>query len=145
MKLLLDSSVYLSFFLQDEKDSENSLRFMEWIKEQGEDCEIVVFRMVLFEVANVLMKKFDLPYHEVSPQYLAAMIYQSGGGVIEMSDDFEKRMFDVYDHGVQLKTADLLVYLAAFNAEAELVTWDKQLICQTNKVWKAKMPTEYFS
>ncbi|MDP3975592.1 MAG: PIN domain-containing protein [bacterium] len=138
MKILVDSSVYVSAFLNDEKRSSISWDFCMILKNDP-SLEIVGFRLVILEVLNVLLRRND----SVTARYVSRFYARAVSGEVEDIGLAPQRLVFEASKKVKLKTSDLLVLLKAYEKGAMLISWDEQLVREGKKLMPCLTPREF--
>jgi len=132
MKLLIDSSVYIAFFKNDDAFHKESVAFIEKLSEDR-NVSIVLPILVFLEVANVLYKKLG--------SFDEKKLLNSFSKYEKVDLNFESTAdFMLLFKKIDLKTSDAVVASLAKMENAILVTWDEKLIKEAKKLANAQTP-----
>jgi len=132
-KLTIDSSVFLSALFEGDRFYEESRRFFDRIKEQG---DIIVEPITVpLEVANILIKNSARNTGLVLERLLQFQILELNAPMLSDAQFvFQK---------CRLKTADAIVVWCASVSESILISWDRKLLREAQKLTQAMKPSEY--
>lgn len=127
MKIVVDSSVFLSIYL-DDSNSKDALQMISRFLQ--ENVVLVVPLVVYFEVINTLKRKSD--YIEVLNNFILDISLNESIILAEFTkDDILKKIYKFAER-INLKTNDLIIYLTAKKYDCKhLLTLDYKL----NKRW----------
>ncbi|MFH1564564.1 MAG: PIN domain-containing protein [bacterium] len=138
MLILIDSSVYLSSLIKEEKYHLNSVNFFTALEKKG-NFKIVVPQIVLYEVLNKIA--------QLSSGVNLLSIYQSFMESKEMNlfyfdSKFNQFYLDSLNKFI-LKTSDLLIAITALYHQCPLISWDQKLLKQADKKFDVYTPKQY--
>ena len=137
--LVIDSSVYLSSFFENEPDHIISKQFIREIHESSKD--IYLPALVPAEVFNVLMRSKKFKPHFLQ-EVVKQFVNQPNLKIIPID---EKLLTSLYQtpKNILLKTSDLIITFVALVTHSTLVTWDKTMQKQASKYVTVHTP-KYF-
>lgn len=136
MKLLIDSSVYISLMGKKDEYSSPSEKFMLTLEEDG--GEVIMPSLVAAEIVNVLAKQKTDKLSAVTQNLLDF-------GIVSLDESILREMLKISLKSVlTLKTSDLVIAITARLTDATLVTWDKKLLKSATKICKVKSPKDMF-
>src|SRR3989338_488608 len=124
--LTIDSSVFLSSLLDRDAYHAHSLSFFSHIRTQGAITTLPM--IVILEVANILTKYGKDPAPAINSLMRFATLAHDQASIEESITVFKR---------LQLKTSDALVVWCAYVSESTLISWDKQLVRQAQKLVEA--------
>ena len=130
--LTIDSSVFLSSLLERDSYHTTSLAFFSYVEKESASTTLPM--IVVLEIANILQKNGKDP-RDALASLMGFTILSHDLGSIEESVTVFKRL--------HLKTSDALVVWCAYVSESTLISWDKQLIRQAQKLVEATTPTDF--
>lgn len=133
MRLLVDSSVFLSALLETDVHYADSKEFFGYLKEREVEISLVIPATVILEITNVLVKLG----HPAEAGYLPRRFPTLE--TIAIDDEFAARAVPVLER-VRLKTADAIIAIAAFLEKATLISWDKKLLAEAGKIVPSATP-----
>jgi predicted nucleic acid-binding protein len=138
MLILIDSSVYLSSLIKEEKHHLSSVNFFAALKNKG-GFEIIIPQIILYEVLNKVV--------QLSPGVNLSSIYKSFTKGKEMNlfyfdSEFNEFYFDNLNNFI-LKTSDLLIALTALYHQCPLISWDQKLLKKSAKQLDVYTPQQY--
>ena len=128
-RLVIDSSLYVAFANPLDEHFLDSQLFLENLVSKG---QLLTPRLVVIEVINVLNR---LKVKEVD---LIESVFR-GGELVELDERVQEVIMGILPQ-VKLKSLDLIIVATAKLYEAQLVSWDKKLVREANKVVKAYTP-----
>ncbi len=135
MKVLIDSSVYIAFFKDDDIFHKESVVFIEKLSE-NKNISIILPILVFLEVSNVLYRRvysFD-----------EKKLLSSYSKYEKVDLNFESAAnFMLLFKKVHLKTSDAIITACAKMEDAILVTWDEKLIKEAKKIVNAQTPKTF--
>ncbi len=137
--LVIDSSVFLSAFLEKEVYHKDSICFFEDLKKV--QYKIIVPSLVIFEVLNNFYRHGG--NKEQEERIFRNLQNSSAFSLIPLDSNFLEKIYLPLHHHFDLKTADSIFATIAFFYEAVLISWDKKLISQTKKHIQALTPKEF--
>ncbi|OGK41886.1 hypothetical protein A2954_02450 [Candidatus Roizmanbacteria bacterium RIFCSPLOWO2_01_FULL_37_12] len=129
-RLILDSSVYISIAHPKDIFHSKSRSFIVKLQKKFTDTEIIVPTQIILEVANILKK--------TSEEILSIF---SGGQIIYFDLVLIEKIIPYFKQ-VSLKTSDAIIVACAKIYQTELVTWDKKLAREANKIVRVYLPDE---
>ncbi|MEK7648549.1 MAG: PIN domain-containing protein [Patescibacteria group bacterium] len=130
--LTIDSSVFLSSLLERDHYHQTSLAFFSHIHQHPYITTLPM--IVVLEIANILSKYNKDPRPAIE-SLMALTILPHDQSTIEEAITIFKRL--------HLKTSDALVVWCAYVSESTLISWDKQLIRQAQKLIEASTPSDF--
>lgn len=137
MKLLIDSSVYIAFFKDNDVFHKESVAFIKKLSED-KNMSIILPILVFLEIANVLHKKLN--------SFDEKKLLKSFSKYEKVSLNFESTAdFMLLFKKVSLKTSDAIIASLARMENATLVTWDKKLAEEARKLVNVQTPITLIS
>jgi len=133
MNLTIDSSVFISSLLETDALHKDSRKFFTLLTSQS--VTIVEPVTVLFEVANILTKAGKKDGSPLLDSF-------SRFHILSLDDSITKEMVFVFSK-VRLTTADAIIVWSTYVSESTLVTWDRVLLREAQKLVPALTPREY--
>lgn len=137
MKLLLDSSVYIAFFKDNDVFHKESVTFIEKLS-KDKSVSIVLPVLVFLEIANVLYK--NRTFFDEKKLLKSFNKYEKVNLNFESAKDFMS-LFKKID----LRTADAIIAASAKMEDATLVTWDEKLVKKAKKLANVQTPTAFLN
>ena len=136
MKLVLDSSVFISYLNADDVFYEISVQFIESLLKKK--TTIIIPVIVFLEVSNVLLRKDrNLTQNDVID------IFQQHK-MVNIDLDFAKKLLPLFKK-FNLKTSDAIILGAAIINNATLVTWDEKLFKEAKKLANVQTPKTFLN
>ncbi len=136
MKLVLDSSVFISYLNEDDVFYKITIQFVESLLQKN--TVIIIPVIVFLEVSNVLLRK-DRNFAQED----IVDIFQQHK-VVNIDLDFAKKLLPLFKK-INLKTSDAIILGTAIINNATLVTWDEKLIKEAGKIANVQTPTTLLS
>lgn len=135
-KVVIDSSVYISFFSVDDDFSRKTKTFFQELSQHS--IKLVHSSLMLAEVAVVLQKKKKQDVEEI------LQVLQKEQ-VVEVTKEFVEDFVQVVKNmnNLELKTSDCLIAFSARKVDGVLITWDKQLLKEGQKICQVMSPEEF--
>lgn len=138
MKILLDSNVYISAYVKSDLFHQVSEACLEYLQVHGD--MIIMSYLALFEVITVLMRMREKESHiRFFSEIMKAM---SNRPPLGLTADMEPSLL-LHGFSISLKTSDMIMALTAFEEQAILLTWDKQMIREAKKIIRCVTPEEF--
>ena len=131
-RLLVDSSVYISAFNPNDAFAHQSVDFFRALDPQHVD--FLLPRLVMIEVFNILHRHGVRDFRSLERLFTPIE-------PVDLDGEVQAVAFRILPD-VRLKSADLVIVATAKLYEAELITWDRQLIRQATRVVEARTPSE---
>jgi predicted nucleic acid-binding protein len=135
MKVFVDSSVYVSSYLECEEQFEDSFRFFSCLKEH-DGFRLFLYRLVVFEVLNTLS---NAGFSWKDLHSLVSSLLESVSSELSF-DSVDIGSFLHSGEKTSLKTSDLLILTCAAEYGDVLVSWDKKLLQEGSKVMECMDP-----
>jgi predicted nucleic acid-binding protein len=135
--ILIDSSVYISYFLSEENTHTDSVSLWDRVFRTDDEFRVIVPRLVWSETTSRILRK------EGDPELVIVfdtMVKDSSNTEIFEFDETVQVITEMLAYTVNLKTSDLSIAACAKYANATLITWDKQLIKECSKFIDAVTP-----
>lgn len=135
-KFTIDSNVFISAFVKEEKFYHFSLKFLEFIFEKN-----VIFSIpsiILFEVFQSLRKKGI--FENKSNLRKFQIIFNSSFCRYIRVDHELFKFFKSFNFFESLRTSDAIIATSALATNSVLITWDKELL---EKAHNAYTPEEF--
>ena len=137
MKLLIDSSVYIAFFRDNDVFHKESVAFIEKLSED-KNVSIVLPILVPLEIANVLYKKLSV--------FDEKKLLNSFNKYEKVGLDFESAAdFMLLFKKINLRTSDAIIAACAKMENAAFVTWDEKLLKEAKKLTKVQTPKTFLN
>lgn len=130
MKYLIDSSVYISLFVENDALHNQTTDIAPIIEKEM----VVVPTIVIAEIITVLSRNKP-------NQVRTAVHHLLQEEVISLDQDFLSKFSKYVTRSSHLKTSDLLIAATAFVHKATLVTWDKQLLTYAGSICTVVSPS----
>lgn len=133
-KFTIDSNVFISAFVKEEKFNYFSLKFLEFIFETN-----VVFSIpsiVLFEVFQSLRKKGI--FEDKSNMRKFQIIFNSSFCRYVRVDHGLFKFFKNFNFFESLRTSDAIIATSALATNSVLITWDKDLLKHAHNAYTPK-------
>lgn len=137
MKLLIDSSVYIAFFKNNDVFHKKSVAFIEKLSED-KNVSIVLPILVFFEITNILYK--NRIHFDEKKLRNSFNKYEK----IDLNFKFAADFMLLFKK-VNLRTSDAIIASCAKMEDATLVTWDEKLIKEAEKLTDVQNPTGILS
>lgn len=135
MTFTIDSSVYLSAFLEKDHFHHPSKTFLTELAKSKADILLPI--LIPLEVANTL---HHLGLSVKKSQRVFESFFNTPGTRILSLDWAISQVFLKDIQHFHLKTADWIIAATSYYLGTTLVTWDKKLIQTTQKILKARIP-----
>lgn len=132
-KITIDSSVFISAFLETDRFHEESKKFFHHL--QSRELLVIEPIIVLLEVLNVLTKA---GVKDCSPILESFRAFHT----MPLNDSMVSEAHFVFQK-CQLKTSDAIIVWCASASESTLVSWDAQLVREAKKLTVAQRPSDY--
>lgn len=130
MRYLVDSSVYISLYVEDDVFHNQTVSAALIIEAEL----VVVPTLVIAEVITVLSRN--------QPSKVAtALRHLFREEVIALDSDFLSKFSKYASRSLHLKTSDLVIAVTASVHKATLVTWDKQLLTFAGSICTVVSPS----
>lgn len=140
--ILIDSNVFISSFLKEEEACEQSDIFLAHVATNEVVYRIILPRLVILESTVNIYRKTTDKEKAMSVQRFAEERRKCE--VVEFDAVVQKTSEHLMEK-VVLKTSDLTLVAMAYLMDAEIISWDKQLLKEASKVVSAITPTAFLS
>lgn len=137
MRILLDSSVFISFFNDTDVFHLNTVNYIKNLLEDKK-LTIIMPALVFLEVAYVLTKQLRIFDEEKILTVFAK--YER----IPLTFSLIEKILPFLRH-ITLKTSDAALVAIAKYTDATLITWDEQLLAKAGKFVKTQTPIQLLS
>lgn len=135
MKIVIDSSVYISHFGNADYFTEKSKGFFRRLA--SSNCNIIAPSLVVAETMVVLGKQKDNNLPEIYKFIMALQVEPLDRQFLDLVKN------KIAEYNPALKTADFLIALTAKQHSAVLLTWDKRLLSQGKSICEVMTPEEF--
>lgn len=134
MKLVLDSSVFISYLNKDDIFFDRTIEFIDYLKDKQ---EIIILPVIVFlEVANVLTRN----NRHFKEGYMFSVFNKYE--MIEIDLHLARLLLPMFKK-FRLKTSDSIILGTAILNEATLITWDKKLEKEAKKLIDVQTPKSF--
>lgn len=135
MKLLIDSSVFISFFNDADVFHKDSVVFFEKLLEDKNVINVLPI-LVLLEMVNVLQQKIGV--------FNEKKLLEAFNKYEKVDLSFEScRGYLLLFNRLHLKTSDAIITACAKLTNAILITWDEKLVKEAKKLANAQTPATF--
>jgi len=135
--IIIDSSVFISALIEEETHHQVSLRYLESLLSSSQKVQVIIPRLVLIEISNVL---FRLYKDSKKAKKLIVMIKNTDNyHIVDIDEEVEASTTKCLTK-MSLKTSDLIICSIAHVAQGTLVSWDKKMMKEFNKVGQTQTP-----
>lgn len=139
--LVVDASVFLSSFLDNEVRSLTSRLFFESLKKEG--IKITLPILTLFEVLhNFYRVSGDMGKTEAVHDFFVKLSVANEIKILSLDASFLSHFFSFHKN-FDLKTSDTIIVLTAHREKVPLISWDKKMLKQGAKSTTVYTPEEY--
>lgn len=137
MKIVLDSSVLVSFLNEDDIFYVDTSKFIKQLL-RNKEIIIIIPIIILLEVANVLGRK----KRDFKEGYIFSIFqrYQ----ILDIDLSFARNLLPLFRQ-IYLKTSDAIIVGATIMNKATLVTWDEKLVKEAKKFANAQTPKTFLN
>lgn len=139
--IVLDSSVFISAFIRNEKSSKSSQLLLSILQRKNYTIHmpIIVFLEILNSYYRATLNKeaTDDLYRKLINWGIAKKIQ-----IINLESHFLIQ-FTKKHHLFNLKTADAIITIAAHSLNCPLITWDKKILKNCKKKVAAMSPAQF--
>jgi len=137
MKIILDSSVLISFLNEDDIFYVTTGKF---IKQLLKNKEIIIILpiIILLEVANVLGRK----KRDFKEDYIFSIFQRYE--ILDINLNFARSLLPLFRQ-IHLKTSDAIILGTAIMNKATLVTWDEKLEKEAKKFIDVRTPKTFLT
>ena len=135
MRILVDSSVFISFFNETDVFYKETIKLINKLA-KDRTVELILPILVFLEVVYVLqkqLKKFD--EEKIMRIFIASRS-------VELTYNLAKEILPIM-RNINLKTSDAIIVATAKLTDAILITWDQKLKKEAAKLVKTKTPQEF--
>lgn len=141
--LVVDASVFLSSFFDDDANSKISRKFFANLKENGVKISVPI--LTLFEVLhNFYRVSGDTSKTQQLQTFFVNLSTAKELKIFNLEASFLAYFLSLHEH-FDLKTSDTLVVLTACREKVPLISWDKKMLKQGAKGVTTYTPEEYLS
>lgn len=140
MKLVIDSSVFLSALNPSESGSRTSRQLFALLK-QSRKVELTILPMIVpIEVANILLQTGELFLHFEGFEAFYKHFKQYV--LLDINLPFMRKLLPQLNY-FKLRTNDAIVSATALLYDASIISWDKQLVRAASPFMPAFTPDEF--
>lgn len=137
MKIVLDSSVLVSFLNKDDIFYVDTSKFIKQLLRNKEI--IIIMPIIIFlEVANVLGRK----KRDFKEDYIFSIFQRYE--ILDINLNFARNLLPLFRQ-IYLKTSDAIILGTAIMNKATLVTWDERFRKEAKKFADVQTPTTLLS
>ncbi|MCL4418398.1 MAG: type II toxin-antitoxin system VapC family toxin [Actinobacteria bacterium] len=134
--LLLDSSVYISYFNERDIFHRDTAEFIHSVA--SPDTTFIVPITVPLEVGNILYKTVE------KFKYEDLILFFKDHDIVNLDLELASELLKLFKN-FNLKTSDAIILAIAELADAALITWDKKLQKEAEKLVPAYTPKSFIS
>jgi len=139
--LVVDSSVFLSSFLDEDTNNALSRRFFDSVKQKN--IHIFIPILAVFEILHSYYKKgFSRKQTDMLYKTIIDWNIDDGLHFVNLEASFLAH-FTANHHLFQLKTSDTVFAILAHKLKYPLISWDKQILNIQKKYAKTLTPDEF--
>ena len=136
MKLVLDSSVFISYLNENDIFFDSTTAFIDYLVEKQEIITIPV--IVFLEVANVLTRN----NRDFKEEHMLSVF--SKYEMIDINLHFARFLLPLFKN-FHLKTSDAIILGSTILNEAILITWDEKFKKEAKKLIDVQTPKTFMS
>lgn len=135
MKFLLDSSVFIAFFKEEDLFHKETFKLIEILSEE-DDVVIVVPVIIFLETVNILNK--------ITSGFKSRQIFEifKRYETIDLTLESSKSIIRFFKD-LNLKTSDATIVATSKITFSTLITWDKKLQKEARKIVETLTPKEF--
>jgi predicted nucleic acid-binding protein len=137
IKTVIDSSVFVSYFLEEENTHEEVKNLLGFLEEQS--WSNIVPRIVAVETINTIYRKSK--DEELSGRILIAA--NERNMTVRDIDKEVQAGARIVMKNINIKTSDLIIATVAAMSDSTLITWDTKLIKEASKICEALTPKQF--
>lgn len=135
MRLLLDSSIFISFFNDEDILHNETTKLIKTLLEEKE-LVIIIPVLIFLEVANTITKK--------TGKFNERQLFKIFGfyETIDLDLEFASSLIPMFKE-LNLKTSDAIIAATAKLTASWLITWDQKLQKAAQKIVTTQTPIEF--
>ena len=135
MKVLIDSSVFISYLNRADNSHKKTVPFVKKLSEDKKQ-ELILPTLVILEVAHIMQKQF--------PNFQETKINKvfRSSTIIEITYLLTQNILSIMK-SLNLKTSDAIIASIAKLTNSVLITWDKKLQKEAKKLVETLTPKEF--